>query len=103
MLGIEADIIQKIEQDFAGDYPFALDMIDDFVSCTSKPVSDRLLRAVVFMANGKIEKLDHAIELANIDFRDVLWQAEYDCGETQLYDFHRSFPELGLTDIKKDV
>ncbi len=55
-----------------------------------------LLRAMVYLANGYIDRFKEIIELARIDYRDVLWQAEYDCTEEHLRDFNSTFHKLGL-------
>ena len=41
------------------------------------------------------------IELALTDYRDVLWQAEYDCTEKRLRDFNHTLHEPGLINKKK--
>lgn len=40
--------------------------------------------------------LKQVIRLSQLDLRDVLWQAEYDCGDEILRDFNKTFYELKL-------
>ena len=46
---------------------------------------------IVHLAGGSIERLAEAVALANTDYRDVLWRAEYECGEKRLRDFGKRF------------
>jgi len=51
----------------------------------------------MFLAKGNVERFKHVIELGRVDYRDVLWQTEYDCGEEKLFDVNKWFHELKLT------
>jgi hypothetical protein len=93
---MKTDIYQKIEKDFGGDLKLAIEQINILDARSKGLVGDRMLRAMVFLAKGNIDRFKQVIELGRTDFRDVLWQAEYDCGEEQLYDFNKSFHELKL-------
>lgn len=93
---MNTDIYQKIEIDFGEDLDQAIEIINILDARSKGLVGDRMLRAMVFLAKGNIERLEQVIELGRTDYRDVLWQAEYDCGEEQLYDFNKTFYELKL-------
>jgi hypothetical protein len=93
---MKTDIYQKIERDFGGDLNLAIEQIEILDACSKGLIGDRMLRAMVFLSNGNIERFKQVIELGRTDYRDVLWQAEYDCGEEQLYDFNKTFHELKL-------
>lgn len=90
------DIYQKVEKDFGPEAKLAIEQIEILDARSKGLVSDRMLRAMVFLAKGDIERFKQVIELGRTDYRDVLWQAEYDCGEEQLYDFNKTFHELKL-------
>jgi hypothetical protein len=93
---MKTDIYQKIERDFGDDLKLAIEQIEILDARSKGLVGERMLRAMVFLAKGSIEHFKQVIELGRTDFRDVLWQAEYDCGEEQLYDFNKTFHELKL-------
>ena len=93
---MKTDIYQKIESDFGSDLKQAIEQIEILDARSKGMVGDRMLRAMVFLAKGDIERFKQVIELGRTDYRDVLWQAEYDCGEEQLYDFNKTFHELNL-------
>ena len=54
--------------------------------------SDRLSRCVLFLAQGSLQKLEEAVSLGRKDYRDLIFSAEYDCGDQQLRDFNLPFP-----------
>ena len=54
----------------------------------------RISASILKLANGNINSIDNFIELANIDFRDVISQAEYPrCSELEFEDLEK--PEIG--------
>jgi hypothetical protein len=93
---MKTDIYQKIEKDFGHDLKQAIEQVEILDAQSKGLINDRLLRSMVFLAKGNIERFKKIIELGRIDYRDVLWQAEYDCGEKQIYDFNKTFHELKL-------
>ena len=93
---MKADVYQKIEKDFGSDLNLAIELIETVDAHSKGLVSDRILRAIVFLAKGDIDRLKQVIELSRTDYRDVLWQAEYHFGEDRRYDFNRTFHELNL-------
>ena len=93
---METDIYQKLEADFGNCFEEARDQIDMLDAETKGLIDNRILRAIIYLASGNIEQMKSMIELARKDYRDVLWQAEYDCGEELLRDFNKTFHDLGL-------
>lgn len=67
----------------------------------STRISNRILRCVVFLAEGDLTKLEHYIDIAKTDYRDVIFMAEYTDHDKQnpkrIRDFNRSF---GRHDLK---
>jgi hypothetical protein len=51
----------------------------------------RVARCVLFLSLGDVDAVDRHAEHARVDWRDVVWWAEYDGGERQLRDFTRPF------------
>lgn len=92
---MKKDIREKIKKDFSNPKEI-LDMLSDMAKKDDEVTSDRIYRAVVFLADGSLQSLNHFIELYFIDYRDLLWQAEYEDSEIQKYDFNKSFKDLGF-------
>ena len=93
---MKTDIYQRIERDFGDDLKLAIEQVEILDARTKGLIGNRLLRAMVFLSKGNIDSFKQVIELGRTDYRDVLWQAEYDGGEEQLYDFNKTFHELKL-------
>jgi hypothetical protein len=93
---MKTDIYQKIERDFGNDLKLAIEQIEILDARSKGLIENRMLRAMVFLSKGNIDRFKQVIELGRTDYRDVLWQAEYDCGEEQIYDFNKTFHELKL-------
>jgi hypothetical protein len=93
---MKTDIYQKIELDFKADKDLVLEEIDILDAQTKGLIGDRILRAMVFLAKGNYDLFKQIVELARTDYRDVLWQAEYDCTEEHKRDFNKTFHELKL-------
>ena len=74
---IAPDIENKIRAD-AGD--LACEMLEQLAAFAGRnPESgDRILRCLVYLAQGKIDRLGYAIETAESDWRDTIVQAEYE-------------------------
>ena len=92
---MKQDIIDKVDLDFV-DTKEVLQILEAMESMNRGPVSDRIYRSIVFLSSGSKEKLNHFVDLAFKDVRDLYWQAEYEDPEIQKYDFNKSFVELGL-------
>jgi hypothetical protein len=55
---------------------------------------DRILRCIVFSAQGRFDWFESAVALARIDWRDVIVNAEYDRDrETRRRDFNLPFTQ----------
>lgn len=81
------DIVKKLHFDFG---PKADEAIDIIESCLAND-DTRILRCIVYLADGNINSLKEMIDLAKIDFRDVIYQAEYDCRDQRMRDFSQPF------------
>jgi hypothetical protein len=90
------DIQQKLEHDFGSEFPFARDEIDAIYIATNWNISNKVIRSIIYLAKGNLELLNKNIQRAQTDFKDLLWEAEYDRGDEQLRDFSKSFIALGL-------
>lgn len=93
---IAIDIHTKLEQDFGNDFFYVRDEIEALYAATNWAISNQLIRCIVYLSKGDKALLQKNIERVQVDYRDVLWEAEYDRGEEQLRDFNRTFQALGL-------
>lgn len=76
-MSIAPDIENKIRAD-AGD--FADEMLEQLAAFAGRnpEIGDRILRCLVYLAQGKIDRLGYAIQTAESDWRDTIVQAEYE-------------------------
>lgn len=74
---IAPDIEKKVHDD-AGE--FAGEMLDLLAVFADKypDLGDRILRCLVYLARGRIDRLGSAIQTAESDWRDTIVQAEYE-------------------------
>ena len=89
MAGILAvDILERIAREFPESTQQAqLDLSELATSCIN---GQRVVRCVLHLASGDQGKLDHFIQAAREDERDVIWWAEYDEDE-HVRDFIKEF------------
>ena len=86
---MEPDIEARVAKDFT------LRDHDDATAILDAPDRElrgdkaRILRCVVFLARGNMEKLVHNADRALSDFRDVILWAEYDEQNRQVRDFNQ--------------
>lgn len=82
------DIVEKVDQDYKtpDEAALALSVLADFIEENRELSSDRILRCIVFVANGDLDTLDKAMELAKTDYRDLIVWAEYDENFEQIRD-----------------
>jgi len=92
---MQPDIIKIVELDFENPKE-VVNILEAMKFMNRRPVSDRVYRAIIFLSKGSMSRLNHFTELALTDYRDLLWQAEYENPEVQKYDFNKSFSELGI-------
>ena len=92
---MKKDTLKKISTDFKNPEE-VIGILSEMELKNKESVSERIYRAIIFLSEGNIEKLHHFIELYFEDYRDLIWQAEYEDPEVQKYDFNKSFSELGL-------
>ncbi len=94
---MEVDVYQKIKVDFGEGAADARKLNEELDAKTKGLFSSRVIRAIIYLANGSVDQLKSTIELARNDWRDVLLQAEYSYPETQrIRDFEKTFHELNL-------
>ena len=87
------DIWGKANKDFETleEAALALSVLADFVVQHQELSSDRILRCIVFVANGDLNRLEKAIDLAKTDYRDLILLAEYDVKNERVRDLSNPF------------
>jgi hypothetical protein len=91
------DIYQKVEHDFGENAAEVHQALTEIDAKTKGLVSPRLIRAILYLADGDIGRFHEKVRLAQTDWRDVLLQAEYSYPENNhVRDFNKTFYELGL-------
>jgi hypothetical protein len=74
-MNVAPDIESQLKHDFPQDFTARLKQLTDL-----HPVSDRLIRCIVFAARGHPWYFDFLCRRAKHDYRDVLKAAEYEPG-----------------------
>lgn len=78
MTNLQVDILQRLELDFKDLADSALKILLDAVNKTDYLENDRIIRCIIFLAKGNIEKLKSNIYIAKGDPRDIMLYAEYE-------------------------
>jgi hypothetical protein len=80
-MALPEDITAKVRQDFSEDDSLlALKMFKELQKENPNLFSERILRCLIVLAGGHIEKLTEAIAVAHLDWRDLITAAEYNWG-----------------------
>jgi hypothetical protein len=89
------DIITKVRQDFSEDDAIViLQLLIELQKEIPRVFSDRILRCIIFSAQGRFDEFACAVALARIDWRDVIVNAEYDRDrETRRRNFQLPFTQ----------
>lgn len=73
------DIVTKVRQDFPEDEAISiLQLLSELQKQDPGIFSDRIVRCIVFSAQGSFDEFASGVALARIDWRDVIVNAEYD-------------------------
>ncbi len=77
-MALPEDIIAKVRRDFSEDEEITiLQMLSEYQQ-QHPDHSARILRCIVFIAQGSFDKFAEAVKLAQLDWRDLIVSAEYD-------------------------
>jgi hypothetical protein len=89
------DLIIKVRQDFSEDDATAiLQLLGELQKENPRVFCDRILRCIVFTAEGSFDWFASEVALARVDGRDVIVNAEYDRDrETHRRDFNLPFTQ----------
>ncbi len=89
MYRFKEDIIQQLQQDFTDLSDSAISILQDAITKTDYLKTDRIIRCIIFLANGDIDKLKKSIDHAIFDPRDVMLRAEYENLNNQDFKYKR--------------
>jgi hypothetical protein len=92
----EDDIIARINSDFGENASKATTLLLDAINKVDYLKTDRVIRCIIYLANGNLTDLNRYIETATFDPRDVMFWAEYiGTGENEkskrVRDFNKTF------------
>jgi hypothetical protein len=95
---LKDDIIERINTDFGESANEAIKILIDAIKKVDYLKTDRVIRCVIFLANGNLTDLSKYIETAIFDTRDVMLWVEYeksrdDFNYKRLRDFNNTFDE----------
>jgi hypothetical protein len=91
------DIIQQLKLDFKESADKAVEILNNAISKTDYLKTDRIIRCIIFLADGNINNLKKYIDNAIFDPRDVMLWAEYenlnnkDFKYKRVRDFNKTF------------
>jgi len=95
------DIRNRIQNDFSTNANEAFEILKHAIEKTDALNSDRLIRCIIFLANGNVDELNKYVKVATADPRDIMLWAEYEgLLDNQKYkrlrDFSRIFEESSM-------
>jgi len=93
------DVTRRIKADFGEEAEKAMSMLDDAVQETEDLNTDRIIRCIVFLANGDLSNLHKYIQSAASDPRDIMLWAEYKNSNdhyTRIRDLDKTFEECEI-------
>ena len=73
MAEIPADVRARLVREYPGETSFEAIRLVESLSCSA-----RVLRSIVFLAAGDFEELERFARISEIDWRDVVFWAEYE-------------------------
>jgi hypothetical protein len=87
---LSSDILTQIKLQFGENHKKVIEILEnDFLN------SNRIIRCIIFLSEKNIEKVKENINLAKIDWRDIILLAEYENNENRepklIRDFNKPF------------
>lgn len=96
---MKTDIIDRIKLDFGKDSIKAIEILNNRINNFEHLLSnDRIIRCIIYLSKGSIRELNHFIDVAHQDPRDVMMYAEYKESSSfenykRLRDFNKTFAD----------
>lgn len=91
------DITNRLKLDFNNSTDRVVEILTDAISKTDYLKKDRIIRCIIYLANGDIDQLKKFIDNAILEPRDVMLWAEYDnldkSNLKRIRDFNHTFDQ----------
>ena len=81
------DSPRRVKADFPAEAGSVLGLLQNYPG----PERDWVLRCIIHLSRGSADSLTSNLATANIDYRDVIYSAEYDRNDNRLYNFNNAF------------
>jgi hypothetical protein len=101
---LPADVAERIPQVFPSASDAVAHRLSQLRSEDSQLFGDRIIRCIVFCTSHyPAVGIDHWIEQARIDYRDLIVAAEYDRADNHLRDFNRPFRDEDFSTTNRNA
>ena len=90
-MSLPPDVVRALDRFAPGERDVARRLLDEVLAATQANEGARVVRCVVWLGRDFAE-LERYAAAARTDYRDVIWWAEYEGGETRLRDFSAPLP-----------
>jgi hypothetical protein len=97
MKELKPDIILEMKLKFGDNFLDAKEILINYTKNNIAHSSDRILRCLIFLSTENLENLKAQIEIAKIDWRDIVKYAEYDDENNRIRNFNKTFLENNLS------
>ena len=92
---LSSDILTQIKLQFGENHKKVIEILENELSENDFLNSNRIIRCIIFLSEKNIEKVKENINLAKIDWRDIILLAEYENNENSepklIRDFNKPF------------
>jgi hypothetical protein len=88
------DVVLKIRADFSAD---SFHAVESVLRVYRGPEPARIARCILHLSGGDMQKPHVNAAAAEIDYRDVIWWAEYDATDRRIRDFTRPVADASAT------
>ena len=88
---LSKDILDQIKVQFCENYKNVTEIFKIELSENDFLNSHRIIRCIIFLSENSIEKLKENINIAKIDWRDIILSAEYENNEKNELILERDF------------
>ena len=85
------NLSKDIEEKISSDFPKDIELIKSLLSEIDTQENERVMRGILYLANGDFEIFDRYYKMAKIDYRDLIMNSEYEYpSHKRVRDFSKS-------------